>query len=115
MKKKTGRVLLCLLLAVVLTGCSGGESTRSPLAFDAAAAAAVPEDGEVVAENGDYRLLWDASNSSVRLQDTATGAVWGTSPKRSEDEQFDDLGMPIKRSPQVESALFVEYILYRCG
>lgn len=110
MKKKTGRVLLCLLLAAVLTGCSGGESTRSPLAFDAAAAAAVPEDGEVVAENGDYRLLWDASNSSVRLQDTATGAVWGTSPKRSEDEQFDDLGMPIKRSPQVESALFVEYI-----
>ena len=39
-----------------------------------------------------------------------TGKVYGTNPVNSGGEQFDEFGMPIKRHPQIESVLFIEYL-----
>lgn len=107
MFKRYGCLLVSLVLFVALTGC--GKVTRPLLPFNTEDETTQP-DSAVAAENEIYRMVWDADKMSVSLINKQTGKRWGTSPGDSEEPEYDELGMPIKKHPQVESALFVEYM-----
>lgn len=65
---------------------------------------------ELIAQNENYRLEINRTSLGVSLTDLKTGKVYGTNPVNSGGEQFDEFGMPIKRHPQIESVLFIEYL-----
>ena len=107
--KKRIAVILFAVLTLFSSGCSSKSTAKATLPFDREAAAAPLADG-LIAENQNFRLEWDANNMSVVLTDKINGTKWGTSPVGNGETQYDEFGMPIKRHPQVESVLLVEYM-----
>ena len=67
-------------------------------------------DGYTVTENENYKMVWVSSNCSVALVDKNTGIRYCTTPTKEGEPQFDELGMPIKKHPQLESAVIIEYV-----
>ena len=107
MFKRNGGVLAALALLAGLTGCGGAVYTPRP--FDTAAQTASPA-SPVVAENGTFRMEWDDQTMSISVTDKRSGLRWGTTAGGAEEPEYDELGMPVKKHPQAESALFVEYL-----
>lgn len=67
-------------------------------------------DGYIITENDNYKMVWVSSNCSVALVDKNTGVRYCTTPTKEGEPQFDELGMPIKKHPQLESAVIIEYV-----
>lgn len=107
--KKRIAVILLAVLTLCFSGCSSKSAVKTTLSFDREASANPLADG-TVAENENFRLEWDMANMSVVLTDKRNGTKWGTSPIETGEPKFDEFGMPIKRHPQLESALSVEYM-----
>ncbi|MBE6727837.1 MAG: hypothetical protein E7562_04225 [Ruminococcaceae bacterium] len=63
-----------------------------------------------IAENQNYTLSINRTTKGVTLTDKKNGEVFGTNPSGGEEIQYDELGMPIKRHPQIESVLIIEYL-----
>lgn len=55
-------------------------------------------------------MEWDESTKSVFVIDKQSSLRWGTSAINEGGQEYDELGMPIKKHPQVQSALLVEYL-----
>ena len=107
MLKRYGCCLVSLVLLVTMTGCGKTERTSQP--FDTEGET-TPAADSLVSENETYRMEWDSETMSISLIDKQTGLRWGTSPGGSQEPEYDELGMPVKKHPQIESALFVEYL-----
>lgn len=110
MQKKIISFICCIAFLVTLTACGDGSAPIAK-AFDKKAQTGMPSDS-LIAQNSNYRLEWDEDTCGVILTDLATGLVYGTSPESGEGEQLDELGMPIKKHPQVNSVLTVKYMDY---
>jgi len=108
MLKNIISLLCCLFLLVSLMGCSLNTADSVRTEFDTKAQSSMPE-STFIAENESYRLEYDSKNMGVILTDMKTGEKWGSTPD-SDEEELDELGMPKKRHPQVESILAVKYI-----
>lgn len=110
MQKKIIAIICCIAFLFTLTACGDGSA---PIAktFDKKAQTGMPSDS-LIAENSNYRLEWDEETCGVILTDLATGLKYGTSPESGDTEQVDELGMPIKKHPQVNSVLTVKYMDY---
>ena len=107
MLKRYGCFLVSLVLLVAMTGCGKAERTSQP--FDTEGETTQLADS-LISENETYRMEWNSETMSISLIDKQTGLRWGTSPGDSQEPEYDELGMPVKRHPQIESALFVEYL-----
>ena len=109
---------LCLLLsasmAVLFTGCSRKQVASVTKPFDTAAAATEATDS-VMVQNDRFILRWEDKTKGISLTEKATGNVWGTSPKEPAEVKLDEWGDPIRRHPQVDSVLFVNYIAAETG
>lgn len=106
MFKKVYAVILSFVLFLSLTGC--GSENSQPL-FDKDAKNGIP-DNEIICENEKYRLEFDDDNMGLILTDKVSGMAFSSVPEKSSGEEFDQLGMPIKKHPQVESVIKVEYL-----
>lgn len=109
MRKKILYLVSSLLITVSLCACSGGEVWDNK-PFDTKAEPAELSDGELIAENGSYRMEWVSRNSSVRLVDKATGKIYATTPDDGGEPELDIFGLPVKKHVEVESPLVVEYL-----
>lgn len=107
MLKRYGCFLVSLVLLVAMAGCGKVERTSQP--FNTEEETTQLADS-LISENETYRMEWDSETMSISLIDKQTSLRWGTSPGGSQEPEYDELGMPVKRHPQVESALFVEYL-----
>ena len=108
MKKRISVVLFAVLL-LLTSGCSPKNTAVKSVPFDKDAESSSPEN-DSIAENERFSLSWDSTNMSVVLTDKKSNTKWGTSPIDGGEVQYDEFGMPIKRHPQVESALSVDYM-----
>lgn len=97
-----------LLFLTLLCGCQS-ESSQKTGSYDSDIQSSDISD-TWIAENERYRLELNETSMGVTLTDRQTGNTYGTNPQASGEQQFDELGMPIKRHPQVESVLFIEYL-----
>lgn len=88
----------------MLTSC-GAAVSRQPLYNEAAEITDVEDDS---VENSRFRMTLNRTGYGVELTELSTGETWGTSPSDGEPE-YDELGMPVTRHPQVESAVKVTY------
>lgn len=109
MQKKIVKIILCFVLAVSLSSCTTGNKTWQAKAFNSIKESIYPERNDV-AENDNYVLIWDDSKKQIMLKEKASNRIFGMSPVSEDENQVDELGMPVKRHPQLESALLVEFI-----
>lgn len=109
MQKKIINLILCFVLTVSLSSCAAGNKTWQTKAFISVKQSVYLEKSEI-AENENFVLIWDNSKKQIMLKEKANNRIFSMSPISEDEAQFDELGMPIKRHPQLESALLVEYI-----
>lgn len=108
-KKYLSSVCAVALTVALLCGCGGSGVSQKRLSYDKEKLSTDISD-ELIAQNENYRLEINRTSLGVSLTDLKTGKVYGTNPVNSGGEQFDEFGMPIKRHPQIESVLFIEYL-----
>lgn len=109
MKRVLSLVLLTSVL-ISLTACGNGKETLTK-PFDASAESSV-YDEKLIGENDSLRLEWDDTSKGVALYDLKSNLRWGTTPVSDGAEQVDEFGMPIKRSPKVNSPITISYLDY---
>ena len=102
------RIISLICACVVLISLCGCDNIVLQPTFDMDVYPERPN-GKIVAENSNFTLEWNSSMGVV-LTSKSTGETWGTTPVDEGGEQVDELGMPIKKHPQVESVLLVDYI-----
>ena len=107
--KKIISLILCLILIFSLAACGKNNSIKI-LNFDEKKQSNKPVEDTVIAENQNYILKWVKSNQSIMLEERATGNTWGTSPPSAGEPEVDELGMPIKAHPNVDSMLTITYL-----
>lgn len=103
---------LALTVSLVLTliaGCGADKNTVKTNSFDTEIESTRISD-TFIAENDNFLLALNEVSMGVTLTDKATGKVYGTNPLDEGGIQYDELGMPIKRHPQLESVLFIKYL-----
>lgn len=108
MKKRIFCIALCLFLLFSLTAC--GSYTPVQKSFNEKVSTNVPSTDETIAQNDKYRLEYDSANGGVRLVENSTGTAWDLCPTPTGGEEYDDLGMPIKRHGFPQSVLEVGYM-----
>lgn len=107
-KKCFASACAALLLLTLLGGCQSESSPQEGF-YDSDIQSSEISD-TWIAENENYRLNLNETSMGITLTDRKTGRTYGTNPQAVGEQQFDEFGMPIKRHPQVESALFIEYL-----
>lgn len=110
MKKRILSVVICLFLLLGLTACGEGEFTPSQKAFDSTVQSNAPSTNEEIAKNDKYTMQYDAATGGIILVENATGRVWQTCPAPEGGEQFDAMGMPIRRHGFPQSVLEVGFM-----
>lgn len=111
MKFKKVLSLICVLAiaSVMFTGCSNDKNTIKKNSFDTEAVSSIIGD-VFVTENDNFKLEINEVTKGIILTDKNTGKVYGTNPIEEGGIKYDELGMPIKRHPQLESVLFIKYL-----
>ena len=110
MKKRILSIIICIFLLLSLTACGGSDFTPTTKAFDKDVRSNVPSTNETIAKNDKYTLQYDAATGGIKIVDNATGALWETCPTPVGGEEFDSMGMPIKRHGYPQSVLEVGYM-----
>lgn len=105
MRKKLISILSCLMALLMLTSC--GVTVSKQAKFDDSIES--QEASETVVQNSNYKMELDTNNYGIILTNLKTGEKWGSSPIEEGGVQYDDLGMPIRRHPHVESILRVAF------
>ena len=103
--------LICVfaIASVMFTGCSNDKNTIEKNSFDTEAVSSIIGD-VFVTENDNFKLEINEVTKGIILTDKNTGKVYGTNPIEEGGIKYDELGMPIKRHPQLESVLFIKYL-----
>lgn len=109
MKRRILAIIACFTFVLSLSGCSIGKKTWVARKYEKTVINKSPSNN-IVAENDNFRLVWDDTKKILSLIETTTNNYWGVSPKSENENDLDELGMPKKRHPQLESALLVNYI-----
>lgn len=100
---------MCIALIFGLSACTKNNVWVNNR-FDLEAFSEKLENDFLIAENKSYELVWQSISCSVALIEKSTNKRWGTTPVTDGEPQFNALGMPIKKDPQLESAVIVKYI-----
>ena len=106
--KKLISCVLCIIMLLCLTACADKADSASDN-FDTKASTKMPDE-VMIAENDRYRLEWDSVNIGIALVEKSTGKRFGTTPIEEGVPTIDEYGMPIKRNPQIQSSLIIEYL-----
>ena len=107
MKKNVLSLIFVIALITNLSACNNSSVISKP--FSKEAVTKQLENGDLIAENANYILEWSSKSNSVALTQKESGLKWGITPSNTQEEEYDALGMPKKKNPQLLSAVIVEY------
>ncbi len=110
MKKRILSVVVCIFLLLSLTACGEGAYTPSQKAFDKKVQSSVPSTDQEIAKNDKYTMQYDSATGGISIIDNAAGTVWHTCPKPEGEQEFDEMGMPVRRHGFPQSILEVGYM-----
>lgn len=108
-QKCLSAVCSLVLVAVMLAGCGTEKNKVKNNSFDTDTMSSDVDD-TFIAENENFTLSLNEVSMGITLTDKKNGKIYGTNPIDEGGIQYDELGMPIKRHPQVESVLFIKYL-----
>ena len=109
MRKHLSVLLAFVFVLSTLAGCKADKNTVKKNSFNTEVESSIVRD-TFIAENDNFVLNLNEVSMGVTLTDKATGKIYGTNPIDENGIQYDELGMPIKRHPQLESVLFIKYL-----
>ena len=109
MKKRILSIVICLVLLLSLTACGSGYIPPQK-SFDEKVQSSTLSDGEVIAQNSKYSLVYEAETGSVKMVDIANGTVWDITPKSTGEVQYDAFGLPIGDHVFTQAAFQVAYM-----
>ena len=109
MMRKYLSFLLSFVLLFLLSACGSAEIASKIFDTDSVSSTF---DGEIIAENSSLQLKWDDTTKGVVLIDRKTGMEYGTTPVGDGKNQVDELGMPVKKHPRVNSPIVISYLDY---
>lgn len=115
LKKRILALILSIMLVFTLVACSSTNAVWVNPQFDEKVMSKKLPNDQIVAENDKYQLVWVASNCSVAMIDKETGNRYETTPRKEGEPTVDEYGMPIKKNPQLESAVIVKYLNPKTG
>ena len=103
-------ICLCLILIIIfcLTACNAKNNFKVT-EYEKKVPTNIPKEN-IIAENDNYILEWDKVNAGISLIEKSTSKRWGTTPIKEGEPTVDEYGMPIKRNPQLQSSLSIEYL-----
>ena len=101
-------VLVVAMLATGISGCNPKVKIKKN-SFDSEIKS-TPITDTFIAENENYTLSFNEVTMGISLKNKQTGELFGTNPLEEGEQQFDELGMPIKKHPQIQSVLFIDYL-----
>ena len=104
MLKSIITTVCCFVFALSLAACGTGFGT---LKYTDASDSEIPSE-TLIAENSEYKLELNTMNMGFLMTEKASGKQWSTTPISDSEPLVDELGMPIKKHPRVESVLAVE-------
>ncbi len=107
--KRISCITLCLLILVMMSACAD-KAVWNAAAFDSKKLSQRLQNESVIASNENYELIWNVSNCTVSIKETDGDRVWGELAQIDGKPTVNELGMPVKRHPEVESAVIVEYL-----
>ncbi len=110
MKKRILSIIVCIFLLFSLTACGEGGFTPSQKPFDTKVQSNTPSTDEEITKNDKYTLQFDSATGGIKLVENATGTTWQTCPAPEGEQQFDALGMPLRRHGFPQSVLEVGYM-----
>ena len=110
MKKRILSLVICLFLLLGLMACGEGGFTPSQKAFDKDVRSNTPSSDQEIAKNDKYTLQYDSRLGGITIIDNATGTTWKTCPDPVGEQQFDAMGMPLRRHGFPQSVLEVGYM-----
>lgn len=108
-QKLLSAVLVSVIVLSLLAGCGNNEKTIEKNSFDKDIESTRIED-TFIAENDNFELHLNEVTMGVTLTDKVSGKIYGTNPIEEGGIKYDELGMPIRRHPQLESVLFIKYL-----
>ncbi len=108
MKKKILALVICITTVLSLAGC-GKQVAWVAQKYDSKAEKK-QLDKTVIAENETLSLEWVKKNYSVALVDKQSGKRWEISSSKEGVPTVDEYGIPIKRHPELETAISIEYV-----
>lgn len=115
LKKKIIALVLSIMLVFTLSACSSTDAVWVNPSFDEKPMSKKLQNNKLIAENDKFELVWVSSNCSVAIIDKETGARFETTPRKAGEATVDEYGMPIKKNPQLESALILKYLNPKTG
>lgn len=81
---------LSVLLCFGLSACGKEQNVGSAKPYDEITASDYATDGEAVAENESFALLWDGDNACIKLAEKKTGKLWSSTPLNRDGEYLQD-------------------------
>lgn len=115
LKKRILALILSIMLVFTLAACSSTNAVWVNPEFDEKTMSKKLPNDQIVAENDKYQLVWATSNCSVAMIDKETGTRYETTPRKEGEATVDEFGMPIKKNPQLESAIILKYLNPKTG
>ena len=98
---------LIVAVALVFAGCGSEEADTQKLGTYKSSGSFESSIEGVIAENDNYRMLWDDTLKSVSVQDKSDGSVFTTN--KYEEPEVDEYGIAKSQSPRMLSDVIVEY------
>ena len=108
-QKSLSMICTAAMIITAFAGCSSDKKEIKKNSFNSEVESTVIDD-KFIAENDNFKLELNEVTMGVILTDKNTGMVYGTNPIDEGGIKYDELGMPIKRHPQLESVLFIKYL-----
>lgn len=109
LQKCLSMICVAAMIITAFAGCSSDKKVVKKNSFNTEAVSSVIDD-KFIAENENFKLELNDVTMGVILTDKKTGKIYGTNPVDEGGIKYDELGMPIKRHPQLESVLFIKYL-----
>lgn len=103
------------MLVFTLAACSSTNAVWVNPNFDEKPMSKKLQNNQKIAENDKFELVWVSSNCSVAMIDKETGTRYETTPRKEGEPTVDEYGMPIKKNPQLESAILLKYLNPKTG
>lgn len=108
MKKRILAFAICIAMVFSLAGC-GKQIAWVAEKYDSKAQKE-QLNKTVIAENETLSLEWVRKNYSVALIDKQSGKRWEISSSKEGEPTVDEYGIPIKKHPELETAIAIEYV-----
>ena len=105
-KKKIFTLIISVI--ILLAGCGSSQPNDAAIKKFESAGESENIDG-VVAENNNFKLIWNNSEKRIFIEDKRNGTTYSTT-RTDTEVKLDEFGLPMPTDPQMLSDILIKYV-----